>query len=217
MAVSGCSLQGLMRLHSKAWLLGNVLFFFRKQTAEWGGSKYLVNVVFFGVPWGTAVMLKNIRCIYCPIFCCYLVFGRTATSIGSRFLNCVAPQRKSQKECACCCAWSHLKHTLPGKFEPVQRTEMTSSLPHPALLEDLSKTCGSTLPLHCTLIGSWTPMFFLLLERTCVFAHKQVSFYYLGLACLSLGFDFICPSFGLLEHAVLGWVRDRGPLNWTEL
>lgn len=49
--------------------------------------------------------------------------------------------------------WKHMwvllsqeEFETQSELEPVQRTRMTSSLPHPALLEDLSKTCGCTLP-----------------------------------------------------------------------
>lgn len=63
-------------------------------------------------------------------------------------------------------------------FGPVQRTQMTSSLPHSALLEDLSKPCGSALFTLCTLAVDRALYVFLCRDfRLCV--HKLAYFYYL--------------------------------------
>lgn len=66
---------------------------------------------------------------------------------------------------------------------------MTSSLPHCALLEDLSKTCGCTLPARCKWMGCWTPVFFFLCLRVrvcvCVFAQAAFFHYLVFLVFLS--------------------------------
>lgn len=70
----------------------------------------------------------------------------------------------------CVCELKAIK-TGPSEFEAAQRTEMTSSLPHPALLEDLSKTCAPLSP--CTLQIDGVPassvFFFFFFVRECLF------------------------------------------------
>lgn len=164
-----------------------------------------MNVVFFfffvlkrGAPWVTGVWMK-MRCTHVAAPWVFFLVLIPSSNINKMVLNdisyCVAPHKKNR---ACVCWWvrSHLNRTRPSKFEPVQRTEMTSSLPHPVLLEDLSKTCGSALPAHCKLIESWTRMFFLLLEDVCVCA--QAGFILLSWIFFSLS--------GFWLHLSLIWL-----------
>lgn len=96
---------------------------------------------------------------------------------------------------------------------------MTSSLPHRALLEDLSKTCGCALPARCKWMGCWTPVCFFLCLRVCVCvcASRFVSLSWIS--CLSLSppaFDFMCCSSGLFQQVALRSLRhNRGPPHRT--
>lgn len=106
--------------------------------------------------------------------------------------QCPLPPKNNVCVCVCWWVWSSLKPTRLSEFEPVQRTEMTSSWPHCVLLEDLSETCGSSLPLHCQLSESWTSMFFL----CCVCERERESFSSLFGFGLHLSFVWHWRCFG---------------------
>lgn len=115
-------------------------------------------------------------------------------------VNCFSLRSTLQRKKVCVCECvgepeAIKKHTRPSEFEPVQRTEMTSSLPHPALLEDLSKTCGSALPAHCKLTWVLDSNVFPLLEDVCVCVCAQTGFILLSWIFLSLSGFWLHLSF----------------------